>query len=432
MIPQLKQQLSKYFILFVSGLLIPLIGFFIYATRVETRFFVFLALALFFNVVALFLFYRRLKRKKASVKLQREDYFEKANLLKADLEKENAQINAFREKIVSYSQLKGLLEALGAGLTLEDAVHTLCRETAALFDDSDSAIMLYLLDPASGGIAIVYALRHHHAINIKRKQGDVFDRWCLKTLQALYVHDTKRDFRFDAEKADDEDQRPVRSLISIPLLVDNKPVGILRLDNPSPGRFTEEDVRFLKTIGDVAAVAIENAQLYDRVEDLAIRDSLTGLFLRRYLMERMAEEVSRHLRREKEMAFIMFDLDHFKKYNDIFGHPAGDIVLKTMAEMLKVHFSDPGNLICRYGGEEFCVLMPECGKMAAAARAKAFVELMANTAVVLRRESTRVTVSAGVAGFPVDARIREDLIQKADAALYEAKKKGRNRACLSP
>ncbi len=432
MIQKPKQRLSRYFLFFVASLLVPLAGFFIYAVRFDVRFFFFLSVALSVNVTVLFLFYHRLKSKKASLKLQREEYFEKANLLKADLEKESAAIAAFREKIVSYSQLKGLLEALGMCLTLEDTVNSLCKETVALFDSRDITVILYLVDHLSGGIAIVYASRNHHAVNIKMKHGDIFDRWCLKTLQSLYIEDTRSDFRFDVEKVDDEDMRRVRSLLSVPLLVHNKTVGILRLDSQLPGRFTEEDLRFLKTIGDVAAVAIENAQLYDRVEDLAIRDSLTGLFLRRYLMERVAEEIPRHLRRDKGMAFIMFDLDHFKSYNDRFGHPAGDILLKTMAELLKNHFSDPGNLVCRYGGEEFCVLMPECTKKEAAARANSFVELVEKKDIVLRREKTSISVSAGVAWFPDDAKTREELIQKADTALYEAKKQGRNRVCLSP
>ncbi|MBF0594909.1 MAG: sensor domain-containing diguanylate cyclase [Candidatus Omnitrophica bacterium] len=408
-----------------------MVGFFIYAARVEIRFFFYLAAALAVNIIILFLFYRRLKRKKATAKLQREEFFEKTNLLKSELEKEGAAVAAFREKIVSYSQLKGLFEALSLCLTFEDTVRTLCSKTATLFDYQDSTIILYLLDHVSGDLAIAYASRNHHTVNIKMKRGDIFDRWILKTSQALHIEDVRNDFRFDVEKAGDEQTHPVRSLLGIPLLVHNKMIGILRLDSASPGRFSEEDLRFLKTIGDVAAVAIENAQLYDRVEDLAIRDSLTGLFLRRYLMERMTEEISRHLRRDQPMTFIMFDLDHFKTYNDRFGHPAGDIVLRTVADLLKNHFSEPGNVICRYGGEEFCVLMPECSRKEAVEKVTELVGLVAAYDILLRREKTRITISAGVAAFPGDAKTREDLIQKADTALYEAKKKGRNMVCVS-
>lgn len=432
MIQKPKEQLSRYFLFLVASLLVPLAGFFAYAVRVEGRFFVFLSLALCVNIAALFLLYHRLKIKKSSFKLQREEYFEKANLLKADLEKERSAIAAFREDIVSYSRLQALLEALGRCLTLEDSVSALCQGTAALFDDRDSAVILYLVDQSSGRLVMAYAGRNHHAVNIRDQHGDIYDRWCFKILQALHIQDTRNDFRFDAEKAGDEAARPVRSLLCVPLLVQNKPVGILRLDSLLPGRFTEEGLRFLRTIGDVAAVALENAQLYDKVEDLAIRDSLTGLFLRRYLMERMAQEVDRHLRGEEEMAFIMFDLDHFKSYNDRFGHPAGDILLKAVAELLKDHFRGPGELVCRYGGEEFCVLMPGSAKKDAAAQAQVLVDRVRKQDIVLRRESTGITVSAGVAGFPADAKTRDELIRRADEALYEAKKKGRDRVCLSP
>jgi diguanylate cyclase (GGDEF)-like protein len=153
------------------------------------------------------------------------------------------------------------------------------------------------------------------------------------------------------------------------------------------------------------------------------------LYLRRYLADRLQEELARHLRRDKPMAFIMLDLDHFKRYNDKFGHTAGDLVLKHIAVLMKSHFAGAGNLLCRYGGEEFCVVLPECSKEEAVLLANKFVELVQNEAVVLRREKTPVTVSAGIAVFPTDARTKEELVQKADQMLYEAKRKGRNRVC---
>ena len=406
-------------------------GFFFYAVRVRSEFFAFLAMALFAGLVILLIFYRRFKQKKRLVKLQREEYSERGNLLKADLEREGVVISVFRDKIVSYSQLKGLLEAVSMCLTLEDTVHTLCREARALFAHQDMTMILYLVDSSSGGLSVAHASRQHHAVNMKVKTGDIFDRWVLRSLQSLYVEDTQSDFRFDPVKAKDEGGREVRSLLSVPLVLDNKPVGIIRLDSPLTERFSKEDLRFLKTIGDVAAVAVENAGLYDRVEDLAVRDGLTGLFLRRYLMEHMSGEAARHLRRNKEMAFAMFDLDHFKSYNDRFGHIAGDIVLKTIGEMMKACFNGPGDLVCRYGGEEFCVLASESSLEGLGARVRDFAGTVEKKDIILRRERTRITLSAGVASFPGSARTCEGLIQAADAALYEAKKKGRNRVCIA-
>ncbi len=431
MIPILKQRLSKYYFFFVISLFVPLAGFFIYAAQYETKFFIFLAFAFAVNILLLLKLHRRLKIKRSDVKLQKEEFFEKANLLKVDLDKEWQVIGAFRQKIIAYSKLKGLVEKLSACLSVEDTAHTLCQEAARLFEHGDSTIILYLFDSLTGELAITWAERNQRAVNIKSKRGDIFDRWVMKTLQPLHLEDARHDFRFDTAKVEDEETRTIRSLLNVPLLVHNKPVGILRMDSPVPGRFAKEDLRFLKTIGDLAAVAIENAQLYDKVEDLAIRDSLTGLYLRRYLLDRLGEEINRHLRRDKEMSFIMLDLDHFKHYNDRFGHTAGDIVLKYVGGLLQKHFASPGILICRYGGEEFCIVLPECAKKDAVEMARSFVKLVDSEDVMLRRERTHITVSAGVAAFPQDAKMKEDLIQKADEALYEAKKSGRNQVCVA-
>jgi diguanylate cyclase (GGDEF)-like protein len=367
--------------------------------------------------------------KKSGLKLQREEFFEKANVLKADLQRETQVIAAFRKKIIAYSQLKGLVEKLSMCLSKEDSAHTLCHEAGRLFEHGDSTVILYLFDAHGGELAIAAAERNQRAVNIKSKTGDIFDNWIIKNLKPLYLEDARNDFRFDQEKVQDEEARVIRSILSVPLIVDKKLIGVLRLDSPEASRFHKEDLRFLKTIGDVAAVALENAQLYDKVEDLAIRDSLTGLYLRRYLADRLQEELARHLRRDKPVAFIMLDLDHFKRYNDKFGHTAGDLVLKHMAALMKSHFAGAGNLLCRYGGEEFCVVLPECSKEEAVLLANKFVELVRGEAVVLRREKTPVTVSAGVAVFPVDARTKEELVQRADQMLYEAKRKGRDRVC---
>jgi diguanylate cyclase (GGDEF)-like protein len=426
---KLKQRSFKYYAFLVTSLLLPLAGFFVYATRYQTSFFSFIIVALLLNILLLSLFYRRLKTKKYGLKLQREEFFEKANVLKADLEREGQVIAAFRKKIIAYSQLKGLVEKLSMCLSQEDSAHTLCHEIGRLFEHGDATIILYLFDAHAGELAIAAAQRNQRAVNVKTKRGDIFDSWVIKNLQPLYLEDARNDFRFDQERVKDEEVRVIRSILSVPMIIHDKLIGILRLDSPEPARFHKEDLRFLKTIGDVAAVALENAQLYDKVEDMAIRDSLTGLYLRRYLADRLQEELARHLRRDKTVAFIMLDLDHFKKYNDTFGHTAGDLVLKHMASLMKSHFAGAGNLLCRYGGEEFCVVLPECSKEDAMALAKKFVTLVESEAVVLRREKTPVTVSAGVAVFPMDARTKEDLVHRADQMLYEAKRKGRNRVC---
>ena len=376
-------------------------------------------------------FHRRLTHKQSLIRLQKEEYFEKANILKAEIDKEWKAIESFRRKIVSYSQLKELTEKLSLSLTLSETSQTLSSEVSHFFGHKDTTVILYLFHSKTGELGISSSQKGQMHVNIKSKNGDIFDQHVVKTLHPLLIEDTKKDFRFDIERNLLEDSRTIRSLISGPLLIGQKALGILRVDSALPDHFVQEDLRLLLTINNLASVAIENAQLYERIEDLAIRDSLTGLFLRRHMLERLGEELKRELRSHKPVSFLMVDIDYFKKYNDTFGHVAGDIVLKMLSKKLVNFFNDPGNIICRYGGEEFCVVLPDYDKQKAQKMADDFRAMVEKEVVVLRRQDTYVTISIGVSSFPDDAQMKEELIFKADHALYRAKEQGRNRVCAA-
>jgi diguanylate cyclase (GGDEF)-like protein len=425
-----KRQSSNLYFLVVLSFVAPLIGLFVYATNYQITFFIFLGLALLVNIVLLWSFHRRLVLKQSQINLQKEEYFEKANLLKAELEQEWQTIESFRKKIISYSQLKDLTEKLSMSLTVAETSQALSSEASNFFG-YDITVILYLFHSKTSELGISSSQKGHIQVNIKSKKGDIFDQYVIKALQPLLIEDTKKDFRFDIEKNVSEETRAIRSLISVPLLIGQKALGILRVDSPMPEHFATEDLRFLRTIADIGSVAIENAQLYERIEDLAIRDSLTGLYLRRHMLERMEEEVKREMRSHSDLSFLMIDIDNFKKYNDTFGHVAGDIVLRTLGKILDETFHQPGNLVCRYGGEEFCVVLPDCSKDKAKQIANDLRKRIEHEKIVLRRQETTITVSIGVASFPKDAQMKEELIYKADHALYKAKEQGRNRVCVA-
>lgn len=424
-----KTQLFDPPLFLILILLIPLVGFFVFATVFEPQFFLFLIVGLLICTFYLAILRNRLIKRQSEIKLWIQNYSEQMNLVEAGIQQEQIAIESFREKIVNYSQLKGLIERLSMCLSLEDTSKTFSAEVNRLFGDKDTTIILYLFHSKTGALGISSSQKGQMRVNLKSKKGDAFDQWIVKTMQPLLIEDTKNDYRFDVERIIPQDARDIGSLISVPLMVGNKALGILRIDSPKENHFATEDLRFLTTIGDLGAVAIENAQLYERVEQLAIKDGLTGLYLRRYLLERMPEEVSRQLRRKNQLAFLMFDLDKFKQYNDRFGHIAGDIVLRTVGMLLTDLFNEPGMLICRYGGEEFSVLLPDCSRQKALELAEEARRKVSEQTIILRREKTRITVSIGVAIFPKDAQNPRELIHKADQALYKAKEKGRNRVC---
>jgi diguanylate cyclase (GGDEF)-like protein len=176
------------------------------------------------------------------------------------------------------------------------------------------------------------------------------------------------------------------------------------------------------------ALEFRKVELYEQVQELSIIDGLTEVYLRRYLMSRLEEEVDRARRLGLTFSIGMVDVDHFKECNDRHGHLVGDAVLKKIAEKLKNSVREV-DMIARYGGEEFCVVLPDTPKdlaMSVAERLRKSVELKEIKAF---DESVRTTVSVGMATYPEDGDNVEILIEKADTALYKAKRGGRNKVC---
>jgi diguanylate cyclase (GGDEF)-like protein len=164
---------------------------------------------------------------------------------------------------------------------------------------------------------------------------------------------------------------------------------------------------------------------------LAIHDELTSLYTKGYFLERLKEECKRGMRQNRVVSLLMLDIDYFKNYNDRLGHTAGDIVLQTLSHNIVDALKDLSPIISRFGGEEFCIVLPSQDKQKASAVAEQLRIRMEKTNITLRRQETNVTVSIGVASLPDDASDEDELVIKADRAMYEAKQKGRNRVCIA-
>jgi len=422
-----RKPLFKPHPLFVVFFVFCSVVFFCYATICDNRAFVVLLFGFAGCLCLLLPLQRHFSNTKRNSQVAVQNYHEEINLLEIDINKQKAAIASCREKIVNYFRLKEVAEKLSTCLSL-DEVARVVSSVLSLHFGQHVTIILYLFHAKTGELGISFSHRGRIRVNIKAKQGDVFDQWVARTMQSLLVEDARNDFRFDF---DFKTERRLHSLISVPLIAANKALGILRVDSPRKAYFSTEDLRFLTTVGDLSAVAIENTQLYLKFEQLAIRDSLTGLYLKHYCLKRLSEEVARHIRSHRSMAFIMMDLDNFKQYNDRYGHIAGDIVLKAVGKVLLSFAERPGVLVCRYGGEEFCLLITECRQDTAVRIAEQIRKSIEYTQIVLRRKKTRITVSIGLAMLPKDAKTVDDLIYKADIAMYKAKERGKNMVCLA-
>lgn len=258
----------------------------------------------------------------------------------------------------------------------------------------------------------------------------------------------------------------IQSYVGAPIIIKNKVVGFLSLDSATPNFFNEIHASRLAAFSVQAAIAIENARLFGKVQralnerrkaqnhlrrankrletkiaeneqlqarlrEQAIRDPLTGLYNRRYLDETMEREVARAQRDDLPIAVLMLDIDHFKKVNDAYGHEAGDLFLKSLAGIL-LRESRRSDIACRYGGEEFCVIMVGAPLPIARQRAESWRKHFSEFSLDYKHHALRATLSIGIAIYPEHGSSAPDVLRAADQALYAAKQAGRNRVEAAP
>ena len=211
----------------------------------------------------------------------------------------------------------------------------------------------------------------------------------------------------------------------IPLSAQGVQLGLLYLSDKDAGFLARIDI--IEAAAEQLSMALSNLSLRERLRLQSIREPLTGLFNRRYLEESATREIARCQRRQLPLSLMMLDIDHFKAFNDVHGHAGGDALLAQFGKLLQEH-SRGEDIACRYGGEEFTLILPEAGIEAALQRAQAIRAAVEKMRVVhLGKELPHVTVSIGVAAFPGDGSDPESLLRIADEALYRAKHNGRNR-----
>jgi len=222
-----------------------------------------------------------------------------------------------------------------------------------------------------------------------------------------------------------------RSLMMVPMIAHGKTVGVLTAESSQVGAFGEKDERTLQVVARAAAMALENAMLHRRMEELTITDELTGIYNYRYFAEKLKEEQRRAARYDLPLSLIMIDIDWFKKFNDTYGHEVGNIVLKGITGVVKECIRDV-DIFCRYGGEEFVVILPQTPQSEVSRigeRIRQQIEASSFGGGGNLPE-LKVTVSVGVTSFPENGKPQDDLLSVADHALYRAKGAGKNMVCV--
>jgi two-component system cell cycle response regulator len=221
----------------------------------------------------------------------------------------------------------------------------------------------------------------------------------------------------------------VGSVFVLPMLYEKDLLGMLTFLSEKTNALNPYQIELLEVLCNQASTSIANARFHAEIERLAITDGLTGIFNHRHLQERLSQEFNRLERFSEPLSILILDIDHFKEINDTYGHPVGDSVLRGVVDVIKRTIRNI-DIPARYGGEEFAVILLGTGAHGALNMAERLRKAVMNRTFSAENKTFKVTISIGVSTCPNDGRRKEEIIEKADKALYHAKRTGRNRSIL--
>lgn len=380
------------------------------------------------TLLVIFLIFRRINFKIASnFQSETDKLEEKINLLSQDICEKKKIAVLLPEKSKKIESLFEVSHELVELYNFQEILDFLLKSLCRLFPSAEN-IMLFILHKSS--LSLELSFKKEERV-IKEKCGDIIEKWLLKHNQSLIIDDLLKDFRFDCNKIAAFRERKIRSLIASPIAAGDTLLGTVRIENNTPSSFSFDDSRLLRDMCDLTAVVLERAVLFAKAEELAIRDSLTFLFVKGHFYKRVEEELKRAEYKKSNLGIIMIDIDDFKSINDTYGHMVGDIILKRLSAVLIETVGSAGDIIARFGGEEFVVALIECNKERLIEVAQNIHNNTERAKISFRRKNINFTVSLGAVLYPEDGLGLTDLLNKADQYLYKAKKEGKNKICFT-
>ncbi len=335
------------------------------------------------------------------------------------------EILRLREEVKRRNWLANAVEKFNASLKnidTEDFWSNLMRVSAELMRAERSSLLVF--DEKSDTLTVKAAVGAT-ADNIKNERENIGERVARLVLQngkPVVVADVGK---IGLQPAPLDWKYKTNSFISYPFSIGDRRIGVLNVADKADGlAYTEYDLDLLNAIAPQVAVLIDRAALKNKAgefEQLSVTDALTGLLNRRYLEERLSEEIKRSNRYGYPMSFMMIDVDDFKSFNDTFGHAEGDKALKMVGHSLRETLRS-ADVAARYGGEEFSILLPQTTP----GEAETIAERLRENIASAEFSNRQITVSIGIASCCLELNSAQELIVAADKALYEAKRKGRN------
>jgi len=354
----------------------------------------------------------------------KKDLESKVKRLENELGKLSEANQKLNERVIELYTLYNVSKSLSLSLQLDDLFETTMNIIEETLSVSDYNLML--LDDATGHL-YMQAIHGFHDDSVRRavlSPGEGVPGKAFEEVRTILIEDLSK---WKGYVYAEKEAHLRGSHLSIPLKrPDGTAIGVLSAMKSAISAFGEADIRLFEAVAEHVAIALENARAYQMTKELSHRDDLTGLYNRRYFFERFERELERGKRYDRTFSLIMLDLDHFKRYNDQFGHLSGDRALREVARSLAKNIRKV-DILARYGGEEFVIILPETDKNDASMVAEKLRLSVEKIGLGASEGGELLTITAGVASFPLDSTEAIDLIEYADKALYVGKAQGRNR-----
>jgi len=358
------------------------------------------------------------------------------------LEQAKKEIQSQYDKLSQANeQLEQANNRLAASLAEFYTLQQISQAISSIFDMNE--LLKFVNDVIIGVMGVSHstiALCHGPSNLLKVQVSSIFDKKELALVSDYINSEVLKPAVKDGISMIDNDVTPdeypftrgrnIRSLICVPLIAKGNVLGIVLIEHSIPDAFSNDNVRLLEIISQQVSIAIENARLYQQMHDLATLDGLTGVYNRLYFQDNLQVEFRKAQEGKYDLSLLMFDIDHFKKFNDTYGHLFGDLVLKNIAAFVMKKLRK-GDILARYGGEEFVILMPHTSLEQVVEKAEDIRKGVGSLVISDKQISASVTISIGVSSYPDTADSHVTLLKSADDALYEAKRQGRNKVCVA-
>ncbi len=337
----------------------------------------------------------------------------------------NRMADSVQHKIGQLTYLSDIALAVSSELDWERVVDTVMEKGMEITDSQAAAITLY--DEERGEFTDTYTrgLSDNFVGKMKFRPGGLAEKVLLGD-QVVFSDDEQSEHRLSGLVRDEE----IKAFICLPLKVRKKRLGVFYVYSKEVEAYGREELSVLSILSNQAAIAIQNAIMFEQSQEEAVTDGLTGLYNQRYFFSRLREEMERAGRNQKTLSVIFCDLDRFKSFNDVNGHAMGDQALREVARIM-TESKRAIDIAARYGGEEFAIILPETDSSGAQIIAHRIRRRVAGFAFNTKaRNGSPLTTSIGVASFPEDANHASDLVDKSDWSMYYSKRQGGNRVTL--